>query len=81
VHLVLAAEEGGEALLLTVDDDGCGMAGGRPPGGLGLVGMAERVAVLGGSLGLMPSPRGGLRVAVRVPAPHPAGGGVEEPAA
>jgi hypothetical protein len=31
----------------------------------GLVGMAERVAILGGSLALTPSPRGGLRVAVR----------------
>ena len=68
VHIVLAPDEEGRTLLLTVDDDGCGMGPGRPAGGLGLLGMAERVAVLGGSLDLRTSPRGGLRVAVRVPA-------------
>ena len=70
VQLVLEAAQDGRALLMTVDDDGRGLAHGRPSGGLGLVGMAERVGVLGGRLDLAPSPRGGLRVAVRVPAPQ-----------
>ncbi|MDB5955310.1 sensor histidine kinase [Ramlibacter sp.] len=68
VQLALATEGDGHGLLLTVDDDGCGMAQGRRHAGLGLVGMAERVAGLGGTLALTASPRGGLRVAVRVPA-------------
>ncbi|WP_169418740.1 histidine kinase [Ramlibacter agri] len=64
-QLVLAPD--GTGLLLTVDDDGRGLDGQAHHGGLGLVGMAERVAVLGGSLALASSPRGGLRVAARVP--------------
>ena len=56
------------------------MVGAGQHGGLGLVGMAERVAILGGSLDLTPSPRGGLRVAVRVPVPQDARQPVEEQA-
>jgi len=66
VQLALAAQQGGE-LLLTLDDDGRGMPAAGPRGGLGLLGMAERVAALGGSLRLAASARGGLRVAARVP--------------
>ncbi len=72
VLVVLACEDDGQALLLTVDDDGCGMASSGRPAGLGLLGMAERVAGVGGKVDLTPSPHGGLRVAVRVPAPAPA---------
>ena len=80
VQLVLEPEPDVHALLLTVDDDGRGMRGAGQHGGLGLVGMAERVAILGGSLALTPSPRGGLRVAVRVPVPQDARPHVEEQA-
>jgi signal transduction histidine kinase len=67
VQLVLEWEPDGQVLALTVDDDGRGMADTAQHGGIGLLGMAERMALLGGSLALGPSPRGGLRVAARLP--------------
>ena len=68
VQLVLLPEQHGRVLLLAVDDDGLGMPGTGHRGGLGLLGMSERVAILGGSLELASSPLGGLRIAARVPA-------------
>ncbi len=68
VDLTLCPEPEGRALLLTVDDDGRGMTPTARHAGLGLLGIAERIAGLGGSLDLAASPRGGLRLAVRVPA-------------
>lgn len=67
-QLVLASEQDGEVVVLTVDDDGRGMDDAGQHTGLGLVGMAERVAVLGGSLALAASRRGGVCLTVRVPA-------------
>ena len=57
--------EGGR-LLVTVTDDGAG-ANGTKPGGHGLVGMRERVAVYGGSLDAGPAPGGGYRVTATIP--------------
>lgn len=54
-------------LRLQVVDDGRGL----PPGhadGLGLAGMRERVAAVGGTLAVLPGERGGTRVEVHVPA-------------
>jgi two-component system sensor histidine kinase UhpB len=81
VELVLAADDERQVLLLTVDDDGRGMPTGGPQRGLGLAGMAERVAGLGARLELAPSARGGLRVAVQVPLPQQASQGPGEVAA
>jgi signal transduction histidine kinase len=71
---------GPDEVSLVVQDDGRGLAGSRGPdepedparrGGHGLVGMRERVAVLGGELQVGPAAAGedgaGTRVAVRVP--------------
>lgn len=60
--------EGERFLRVVVEDNGRGIAGHRPHAGLGLVGMEERVAALGGTFGLEASPLGGLRITVRVPA-------------
>ena len=65
---VMLAMEGGE-LLVEVEDDGRGIA---PEDlakvrSLGLKGMRERVAYLGGSLEVGRAPRGGTRLRLRVP--------------
>ncbi len=68
-------EEAGEAVVLTVEDDGKGIgAESTSGGGFGLVGMRERVELLHGDLAVDPLPGAGTRVrarfpALRVPAP------------
>jgi signal transduction histidine kinase len=58
----------GELLELEVRDDGRGAANGRTnDGGRGLVGMRERVALLGGVLAADRAPGGGYRVAAAIP--------------
>ncbi len=60
-------EAAGGQLRVVVSDDGAGPNGGRPPGGHGLVGMRERVAVYGGTLDVGPSAEGGFRVDAAIP--------------
>ncbi|MFJ6795031.1 sensor histidine kinase [Streptomyces sp. NPDC091268] len=62
-----------EELSVEVVDDGHGPAGKGSPPGFGLVGMRERVALLGGDLSAGPRPGGGggFRVAARLPLPAP----------
>ena len=62
---VVAVERLGDELLLTIDDDGAGVHG--SPEGSGILGMRERAALLGGSVEVGPSPRGGTRVTARLP--------------
>ncbi|MDQ4089502.1 MAG: sensor histidine kinase, partial [Actinomycetota bacterium] len=50
-----------------VTDDGRGAAAPGTPGGHGLVGMGERVAVHGGTLDAGPGEAGGFRVAACFP--------------
>jgi PAS domain S-box-containing protein len=65
---VLLTMEGGE-LLVEVEDDGRGIAPEdlAKARSLGLRGMRERVAYLGGSLEIGRAPRGGTRLRIRVP--------------
>ncbi|GGI47822.1 signal transduction histidine kinase [Agromyces flavus] len=55
----------GDELRLTVDDDGHGLQGAEE--GSGILGMRERAALLGGSVELDRSPRGGTRLTARLP--------------
>jgi signal transduction histidine kinase len=61
-------------LEMTIDDDGCGIDqylsrfGASPMGGLGIIGMRERVQALGGTFALESRRDGGTRVAVQLPA-------------
>lgn len=64
-HAVVALERLGDELFVTVDDDGRGVAGAEE--GTGILGMRERAALLGGSVEVSPSPRGGSRVTARLP--------------
>ena len=66
VELTLAQE--GDELCLTVSDDGVGFvpATGRPTS-FGVVGMRERVLIMGGQLSLESEPGEGTTLSVRVP--------------
>jgi signal transduction histidine kinase len=58
----------GESLELEVVDDGQGKAGSATgPRGNGLVGMRQRVALVGGVLAAGPAPGGGYRVSAEIP--------------
>ncbi len=64
VRLEFLAQE----LAIEVLDDGVGTAG-SGSSGYGLVGMRERIALLGGQFSAGPRPEGGFRVAARFPTP------------
>jgi signal transduction histidine kinase len=64
--LVHVAAEG-EQVHLTVRDDGAASATGHTPPGYGLVGMAERATLLGGTLQANPAPDGGWTVDAVLP--------------
>ncbi len=57
----------GEALEVEVHDDGRGGTNGSAAPGRGLIGMRERVALLGGTLATGPDPSGGYRVQANIP--------------
>jgi signal transduction histidine kinase len=56
-----------EGLTAEVVDDGVGPSVGAPGGGYGLVGMAERVALYGGTVDAGRAEGGGFRVTTRIP--------------
>lgn len=71
----------GRALRLAIMDNGPGFSGtsmergadatsGRTSGGLGLVGMRERVALLGGRLEVGTGAQGGASIVARIPCPE-----------
>ena len=67
-EIVVSVTTGDGTVRVRVDDDGAA-AGASPgrPGGYGLVGMRERVALLGGWFTAGPAPGGGWQVAADVP--------------
>ena len=67
-HIAVTLRCDGNELRLYVDDDGRSEPGSTFDGGLGVLGMRERVQALGGRLTLTLRDEGGLRVEVVVPA-------------
>jgi signal transduction histidine kinase len=66
VSIVLTRREG--AVSAVIEDDGRGISTGEPTGeGLGLVGMRERVALVGGRLVVESPPGGGTTLSIEVP--------------
>lgn len=57
----------GSALRLSLENDGKGLSPGASNRGMGLLGMRERVASLGGDFQVLSPPGGGVRVEVRLP--------------
>ncbi|MFE5806334.1 sensor histidine kinase [Streptomyces sp. NPDC056491] len=73
----VAIDYGDEELSVEVVDDGRGATGDSSARGFGIIGMRERVALLGGDLSAGPWTEGGFRVAARLPLPAPVGVPVE----
>jgi chemotaxis family two-component system sensor kinase Cph1 len=66
VSIVVAQKD--EVVVAVIEDDGAGFDSGQPrPGGLGLVGMRERVALLGGRLRVEAAPGRGTTLAAEIP--------------
>lgn len=65
-EIAVRAHLGGEALTVSVEDDGIGMPS-TPRVGHGVTGMRERARLLGGRLSFAPAETGGTRVELRVP--------------
>ena len=65
---VVALGQDGGCLVFTVSDDGAGFDPAAAPAGTGVQGMADRLAALGGTLGLTSAPGHGTQVSGRVPA-------------
>jgi signal transduction histidine kinase len=62
----VVVDAGNDHVTLTVEDDGRGPSGELRPH-LGLIGMRERVAALGGTLAVGPGEGGGFRIEARIP--------------
>lgn len=60
--------ESGDGVVLTVEDDGKGFTPAEGTGRLGLIGMRERMTLLGGTLEIDSARGRGCRIIVRVPA-------------
>lgn len=71
VDVALAAE--GQSLVLTVKDNGRGItqAEANNTRSIGLIGMRERAALVGGEIGFKGAPNQGTTVTVRIPLPVP----------
>ncbi|WP_406494265.1 histidine kinase [Streptomyces sp. NBC_01604] len=67
-RLTLTAHVTAGFLVLTIEDNGCGIPP-RPRAGVGLRSMSERAAEVGGRLAITPVPGGGTSVQARMPLP------------
>ena len=71
VGLGMDAGDGFDEVVVTIADNGRGLDLVAPRAGLGLVGMRERVAALGGRLKLTSRPGAGLEIAAAIPLAPP----------
>ena len=67
IALRRADEESGSVLALTLENDGKPLVPDASHRGMGLLGMRERAAALGGEFSLSVPPSGGVRIDVRLP--------------
>lgn len=66
-HCVITIEADAGALTLHIADDGRGLPAAGAPRGCGLLGMEERLHMVGGSLGVEPGPGPGLHLRASLP--------------
>jgi signal transduction histidine kinase len=64
----IVLQEARGSVTIEIRDDGGGFDPDRPPGGFGLIGMRERVALADGEISIESVPGGGTRVVATVPA-------------
>jgi PAS domain S-box-containing protein len=74
-HLTVRLVQEEDALVLEVEDDGVGIHPGETadPSSLGLLGMTERAAIMGGKISFGRGERGGTRVMMEIPLRRKAG--------
>jgi signal transduction histidine kinase len=69
-HVELGLEHHGGETVLTVADDGRGLAPGALPSASGMRGMRERAMHIGAPMRIDSPPAGGTRVQLTIPDPH-----------
>jgi signal transduction histidine kinase len=70
VRLQRCTDGDGDEVVLSLADDGCGTDLGQRHLGLGLVGMRERVEMLGGRFEVVTEPNRGFSILARIPTVH-----------
>jgi glucose-6-phosphate-specific signal transduction histidine kinase len=70
IRLQRRTDSAGDEVMLSLADDGCGTELGRRHLGLGLVGMRERVEMLGGRFQVVTEPNRGFSIVARIPMAH-----------
>jgi signal transduction histidine kinase len=66
-HVSIVLQRKGDAVTAVIEDDGRGFAGHQKDGGLGLVGMKERVDLVNGRLEIESAEGAGMTLVVEVP--------------
>jgi signal transduction histidine kinase/ligand-binding sensor domain-containing protein len=66
-EITVRASRAGEAVVVTIEDDGCGLPDDAATHGFGIVGMHERAAMMHASVDVAPREAGGTRVTISIP--------------
>lgn len=70
IRLQRSADSASDEVVLSLADDGCGAQPDQRHPGLGLVGMRERVEMLGGRFEVVTGPNRGFSILARIPTVH-----------